>query len=67
MSFVPAKDSKLTAMLAPLICCNARLFILATVSSSPDDYLNSVQALRVASKARAIKVRVPAQHGTTGP
>ena len=49
-----ARDSKLTQLVAPLLAGNARTFLLAAVSPRAEDYLDTLQTLRVAHRAMAI-------------
>ena len=44
-------------LLAPLIAGNARTFLLAAVSPLGDDYLDTVNTLRLATRAQNIQVR----------
>lgn len=49
-----ARDSKLTQLVAPLLAGNSRTFLLAAVSPRSEDYLDTLQTLRVAHRAMAI-------------
>ena len=50
------RDSRLLEQLAPLLAGNCRTFLLACVSQRAEDYLDSLNTLRIASRARGIKV-----------
>ncbi|KAK9814371.1 hypothetical protein WJX72_004732 [[Myrmecia] bisecta] len=50
-----ARESKLTQILAPLLAGNSRTFMLATLSPDPANYLDTINTLRVATRAQAIK------------
>jgi hypothetical protein len=43
-------------LVAPLIAGNARTFLLAAVSSHPNSYLETVNTLRIATRAQNIQV-----------
>lgn len=43
-------------LVAPLIAGNARTFLLAAVSSHPNSYLETVNMLRIATRAQNIQV-----------
>ena len=43
-------------LVAPLIAGNARTFLLAAVSSHPNSYLETVNTLRIATRAQKIQV-----------
>ena len=49
-----ARDSKLTQHLGPLLAGNNRTFLLATVSPDGDDYIDTLNTLRVAHRATSI-------------
>ena len=50
-----ARDSPLMQLVAPLIAGNARTFLLAAVSSHPNSYLETVNTLRIATRALSIQ------------
>lgn len=43
-------------MLSPLLAGNARTFLLAAISPKPEDYLETVNTLRLAARAQKIQV-----------
>jgi hypothetical protein len=43
-------------LVAPLIAANARTFLLPAVSSHPNSYLETVNTLRIATRAQNIQV-----------
>jgi len=51
-----ARDTPLMQLVAPLIAGNARTFLLAAVSSHPNSYLETVNTLRIATRAQNIQV-----------
>lgn len=51
-----ARDSQLMQQVAPLVAGNCRAFLLVTVSAAPEDYLDTINTLRVASRAQGIRV-----------
>lgn len=51
-----ARDSALMQLVGPLMAGNARTFMLAGVSQHPDHYLDTVNTLRVATRAQNIQV-----------
>jgi len=51
-----ARDTPLMQLVAPLIAGNARTFLLAAVSSHPNNYLETVNTLRIATRAQNIQV-----------
>ncbi|KAL0045383.1 hypothetical protein WJX82_005375 [Trebouxia sp. C0006] len=50
-----ARDTPLMQLVAPLIAGNARTFLLAAVSSHPNNYLETVNTLRIATRAQNIQ------------
>ncbi|GMH42482.1 hypothetical protein BSKO_10401 [Bryopsis sp. KO-2023] len=52
---VSGREFRLTRLLAPLIAGNCRTFVLALVSGDPDDYLDTINTLRIATRAQTIK------------
>ena len=53
---VSARDSRLLEQVAPLVAGNCRTFLLACVSPHAGEYLDSLNTLRIASRAQGIKV-----------
>ncbi|KAK3276662.1 hypothetical protein CYMTET_15286 [Cymbomonas tetramitiformis] len=51
---ISARDSKLTQMLSPMLAGNSRTFLIATVSQSPKDYLDTCNTMRIATRAQSI-------------
>lgn len=58
-----AKDCKLTRALAPLLGGNCRAWILCTLSPRPEDYLETMDTLRLGVRARAIRTACLATSG----
>lgn len=54
-----ARDSPLVQLVGPLLAGDARTFMLAAVSPHPDDYLDTVNTLRIAARAQNIQVTSP--------
>ncbi|KAL0034025.1 hypothetical protein WJX79_004031 [Trebouxia sp. C0005] len=50
-----ARDTPLMQLVAPLIAGNARTFLLPSVSSHPSSYLETVNTLRIATRAQNIQ------------
>eukprot|EP00891_Asterochloris_glomerata_P009714 jgi/Astpho2/9714/fgenesh1_pg.00149_%23_10_t len=53
---VSARDSRLLEQVTPLLAGNCRTFLLACVSPHAAEYLDSLNTLRIASRAQGIKV-----------
>ena len=53
-----ARDGILMQLLGPLMAGNARTFMLAAVSQNADDYLDTVNTLRIATRALNIQVTI---------
>ena len=51
-----ARDTPLVQLVGPLLAGNARTFMLAAVSPHPDHYLETVNTLRIATRAQNIQV-----------
>lgn len=51
-----ARDTPLVQLIGPLLAGNARTFMLAAVSPHPDHYLDTVNTLRIATRAQNIQV-----------
>lgn len=51
-----ARDGTLMQLIGPLLAGNARTFMLAAVSPDADDYLDTVNTLRIATRALNIQV-----------
>lgn len=51
---ISAKESKLTQYLGPLLAKNSKTFLLTTISPLTEDYLDTVNTLRVATRALSI-------------
>lgn len=51
-----ARDGTLMQLVGPLLAGNARTFMLAAVSPNADDYLDTVNTLRIATRAQNIQV-----------
>ena len=51
-----ARDGTLMQLVGPLLAGNARTFMLAAVSPDADDYLDTVNTLRIATRAQNIQV-----------
>ena len=62
--FVPFRDSKLTRILKDGLCGNSRTAMVATVSGSSAQYEHTVNTLKYADRAKAIKTHVRENRGT---
>ena len=51
-----ARDGTLMQLVGPLLAGNTRTFMLAAVSPNADDYLDTVNTLRIAARAQNIQV-----------
>lgn len=57
-AYVPYRNSKLTRLLKDGLGGNSRTAMIATVSASADQYLNSINTLKYADRAKEIKTHV---------
>ena len=57
-AYVPYRNSKLTRLLKDGLSGNSKTAMIATVSASADQYLNSVNTLKYADRAKEIKTHV---------
>jgi Kinesin motor domain len=53
-----ARDSRLTQALLPLLAGNAYVTMVAAISPAPEDYLDTVNMLRLAARAQQIRTHV---------
>ncbi|CAD7695446.1 unnamed protein product [Ostreobium quekettii] len=53
---VSGREFNITRMLAPILAGNSKVYLLATVSSDPEHFLDTVNTLRIATRAQSIKV-----------
>ena len=57
-AYVPYRNSKLTRLLKDGLSGNCKTAMIATVSASADQYMNSINTLKYADRAKEIKTRV---------
>lgn len=57
-AYVPYRDSKLTRLLKDGLSGNCKTAMIATVSASADQYLNTINTLKYADRAKEIKTNV---------
>jgi kinesin family protein 18/19 len=64
LAYVPYRNSKLTRLLKDGLSGNSRTIMLATVSSSADQYHHTTNTLKYADRAKEIKTHIQTNVGT---
>ncbi|GAQ83814.1 Kinesin-like protein [Klebsormidium nitens] len=64
LSYVPYRNSKLTRLLKDGLSGNSRTAMIATVSSSSDQYQHTTNTLKYADRAKEIKTHIRTNVGT---
>lgn len=56
-SHIPFRDSKLTLVLRDSLNGNSKTYLIATISSNPDSFQQTLSTLKFAQRAKMVKLK----------